>query len=90
MSPAVQHLKAFVGAVAPWVVVLALLTTAAVLLVLRIRAKTLQKEQAISDLMSKFREQHSKGELTDAEYRTIKTTLAMRFQQQVKEDGNKG
>jgi hypothetical protein len=84
--PLMQLLNAQVGELFLWIVVLALLTTVAVLAVLRIRAKTLQKEQALHELMSKFRDLHSQGGLTDAEYRTIKTTLAVRFKEQLKDN----
>ena len=40
--------------------------------------------------MSKFRDLHSRGGLTDAEYRTIKTTLAVQLKQQLKDNGDKG
>ena len=78
-----------------WIAVLASLTAAALLLVaataylvVRIRAKTLQQEPLSSELMSKFRELHSKGELTDAEYRTIKTTLAEQLRKEIKDTGD--
>jgi uncharacterized membrane protein len=87
-------LEAAQGELVFWIAVLALLTAAAVLLVaataflvLRIRAKTLQQEPMASELMSKFRELHSKGELTDAEYRTIKTTLVEQLRKQIKDTG---
>jgi uncharacterized membrane protein len=73
-----------------WIALLALLTSAAVFLVMRIRANTVQQEPAESEMMSKFRELHSKGELTDAEYRTIKTTLVAKLQEQIKDNGNTG
>lgn len=36
-----------------------------------------------SDLMTNFRELHSRGELSDEEYRTIKATLAERLRRQL-------
>ena len=79
-----------VGELFLWFAVLGLLTTVAVSLVLRIRAKTLQQEQALSELMSKFRDLHSQGGLTDAEYRTIKTTLAVKLRDELKDNGDRG
>lgn len=37
-----------------------------------------------SDLLSNFRELYSQGELSDEEYRTIKTKLTARFQNELK------
>ena len=56
----------------------------------KIRAEPAQQEPDASELMSKFRELHSKGELSDAEFRTIKTTLAARLQEELKGNGEKG
>ena len=56
----------------------------------RIRAEPAQQEPDASELMSKFRDLHSKGELTDAEFRTIKTTLAARFEEELKDNGETG
>ena len=39
-----------------------------------------------SELLSKFREMHSRGTLSDAEYRTIKTKLAAQIQAQARLD----
>ena len=49
-----------------------------------------QQEPTASELMSKFRELHSRGELSDAEFRTIKTTLAARLQEELKDNGETG
>ena len=54
----------------------------------KIRAKTLQHEPTTLELMSKFRELHGQGELTDAEFRTIKTILSAELQKQVKDNGD--
>ena len=56
----------------------------------RIRAETVQQEPTASELLSKFRDLHSKGELSDAEFRTIKTTLAARLQDEVRDDDETG
>jgi uncharacterized membrane protein len=53
----------------------------------KIRAESLQKEPTASELILKFRESHRRGELSDAEFRTIKTTLAERLQEELKDDG---
>ena len=71
-----------------WTAVLVMLVTAAVFIAAKIRLKTLQQEPTASELLSKLGELHSRGELSDAEFRTIKTTLAAHLQRQA-EDGGK-
>ena len=85
-----QLLKALAGELTLWIAVLGLLTTLTVAVLMRIRAKTLQQEQALSELMSKFRELRSQGVLSDAEFRTIKSRLAARLGDEVKDNGGIG
>ena len=73
-----------------WVAVLASLAAVVVYLVGLIRDKTAQQEPTASELLSKFRELHSRGELSDAEFRTIKTTLAAKLQEELKDNGETG
>ena len=73
-----------------WVVVLAVLLAVGVRLIGKIRAKTVQQEPMGSELMSKFREMHSRGELSDAEFRTIKTTLAAKLKEELNDNGETG
>jgi hypothetical protein len=56
----------------------------------KIRAEPAQKEPDASEWMSKFRELHSKGVLSDSEFRTIKTKLAARLQEELKDNGETG
>jgi hypothetical protein len=56
----------------------------------KLRAEPAQKELDSSQMMSKFRDLHSQGELTDAEFRTIKTTLGARLQDEIKDNGETG
>ncbi len=71
------------------VALVAVLVAIAVYLVGRIRAKPAQQEPTASDLLSKCREQHARGELSDAEFRTIKATLVPRLQEELKRDSDK-
>ena len=73
-----------------WAALLAMLVAVAIYTIRRIRAAPSQQEPRASELISKFRELHSRGELSDAEFRTIKTTLAARFQQELKDDDETG
>ncbi len=65
---------------------LAIMIAVAVYVILKIRPKTLQHEPPASELLSKFREMHSRGVLTDAEFRTIKTTLAEQLQKELNDN----
>ncbi len=73
-----------------WLAVLAAMIAIAAYLVLKFRAKTLQHEPRASEMLSKFRELHSRGELTDEEFRTIKTTLTVQLQKELNDNGKTG
>jgi uncharacterized membrane protein len=70
-----------------WLAVLASLISVGVYVIMKIRAKTVQNEPEASELLSKFRDLHSQGELSDEEFRTIKTTLTVELQRELKGDG---
>jgi uncharacterized membrane protein len=67
-----------------WVTVGAILVVAAVYVIGKFRAGTEKQELKASQLLSKFRELHSKGAVNDAEYRTIKTTLSAQLREELK------
>ena len=69
---------------------LAVLVTIGVYLAKRIRAEAVQKEPSASELLTKFREMHSRGVLSDEEFRTIKTTLTERLQTELKDNDETG
>jgi uncharacterized membrane protein len=73
-----------------WLAVCAMATAVAIYIRGKIRAEPVQQEPTASELMSKFRDLHSKGELSDEEFRTIKTTLAARLQEELKDNGETG
>lgn len=66
------------------VALLAVLIAVAVYVLGLIRAKTVQQEPTASELVSKLRESHSRGELSDEEFRTIKTKLAARLEEELR------
>ena len=73
--------------------ILAIMVSIAYYVIGRIRPKPLQKEQKeheVSQWLSKFREMHSEGELSDEEFRTIKTTLPPELQEELNDNGKKG
>jgi uncharacterized membrane protein len=56
----------------------------------RVRGTIRKSDQISNDLFMNFRELHSRGKLTDEEYRTIKAKLATRLQEELKEKEQKG
>jgi hypothetical protein len=70
--------------------VLAMMIAVAIYVISKIRTKTLQREPHASELLSKFREMHSRGVLTDAEFRTIKTALTELLKQELKDNSETG
>ena len=73
-----------------WIAVGAILLAVAMYVFGKIRGQTAQQEPTASEMISKFRELHSKGVLSDAEFRTIKSRLAARLGDEVKDNGEKG
>jgi hypothetical protein len=70
-----------------WTAAGAMLVVAAKYVVGWARDSSSQQEPTASDLISKFRDLHSEGVLSDAEFRTIKTSLAARLQEEIKDTG---
>jgi len=70
-----------------WSAVVILMGAVAFRVIKKIRADSVQQEPTASELIAKFREMHSQGELSDAEFRTIKTTLAVKLQEELKDNG---
>jgi len=73
-----------------WLAVCAALVAVGFYVVVKVRQSLTEREFGAHDLMTNFRELHSRGELSDDEYRTIKATLAARLQQEVKDKGEEG
>jgi hypothetical protein len=73
-----------------WLAVVAILVAIAWYVIGKIRPKPVQKERPASQWLSKCRESHSRGELSDEEFRTIKTQLAEPLQDELSGNGEKG
>ena len=73
-----------------WVALCAILVVVAVYVIGRVRAEPVQQEPKASELISKFRDLHAKGELSEEEFRTIKTNLAVRFQEELNDNDETG
>jgi uncharacterized membrane protein len=76
-----------------WSTLLVVLSAILIYAAVRFRGEALKDEQPAplaNELMSKIRELHSRGEVTDEEFRTIKTKLATRLQGELKDNGETG
>ena len=73
-----------------WGALLGMAIAVAIYVVSKIRAESVQQEPTASDLMSNFRELHSRGDLSDEEFRTIKTKLAAQLQDELRDTDEKG
>jgi len=73
-----------------WIAALGMLLAVGVYLAGKLRGKPLQQEPGAGELLTKFREWHSQGVLDDAEFRTIKTTLATQLQRELRDNGETG
>lgn len=73
-----------------WGAVLAVLAVCAVYVLGKIRRSSAQNEPIADELLSKCRDLHAQGGLSDEEFRTIKTQLATRLQDELKENGETG
>ncbi len=73
-----------------WGAVGAALVAVGIYVVSKVRAGFRDDASPTSRLVNDFRELHSQGELSDQEFRTIKTMLAARMQQEVKGKGDAG
>ena len=56
----------------------------------RLRGSTEEDQVSTSDMLTKFREMHAEGVLSDEEYRTIKTNLSARLQNEIKDNETAG
>ena len=73
-----------------WLALLAILIAIGYYVIGKIRAESVQQEPGASELLSKFRDLHSQGDLSETEFRTIKSTLAARLQNELKDDEETG
>lgn len=73
-----------------WVAVTAIAIAIGIYVVGRVRAGMHTTETPANDMLTNFRELHSRGELSDGEYRTIKATLSARLEQELKDSGKEG
>jgi len=72
------------------IAVVAILVAIGIYVVGRVRTSFREDGSTTNDLLTNFRELHSRGELSDGEYRTIKATLSARLQEELKDSGKEG
>jgi hypothetical protein len=69
-----------------WFAVIFALSALAVLGLRRWRGGSFEAQPTASELLTKFREMHGRGSLSDDEYRTIKTKLARSIDAELKDN----
>jgi uncharacterized membrane protein len=72
-----------------WLAVLMTVVAIACYVTEKIRPKTVQKERLAGQWLSKCRDLHSQGELSDEEFRTIKTTFAAQLRDELSDNGRR-
>jgi hypothetical protein len=72
-----------------WFAVIFALSALAVVLLRRWRGGASSAQPKASELLTKFRELHGRGSLSDDEYRTIKTKLARQIDTELKDNDQK-
>jgi uncharacterized membrane protein len=69
------------------VAVVAILVVIGIYVVGRVKSSFREDGPNTNEMLTNFRELHSRGELTDVEYRTIKAMLSARLQDEVRDSG---
>jgi uncharacterized membrane protein len=59
-------------------------------LVRRFRDRIDDDRQTTSDWLTNFREMHHEGDISEAEFRTIKTVLGQKLQEEIRDTENEG
>jgi uncharacterized membrane protein len=68
-----------------WVSVLLVMLAVGYYLVRRFRDRSDDDRQTASDLLTNFREMHHEGDISETEFRTIKTVLGQQLQEELKD-----
>lgn len=70
-----------------WISVLLVLLVVGSYLVRRFRDRIGDDQPTTSDLLTNFREMHREGDISETEFRTIKTVLGRKLQDELKDAG---
>ena len=68
-----------------WVAVLLIVMAVGYYLVRRFRDRADDDRQTASELLTNFREMHQEGDISETEFRTIKTVLGEKLQEELDE-----
>jgi uncharacterized membrane protein len=70
--------------------VLAILVVIGVYVVLRFRGFSDEDEQSANQTYTNFREMYEQGDISEAEFRKLKTALGKQMEEELKSTGDKG
>ncbi len=73
-----------------WVTVLLMIVAVGWYVVGKFRDRSENDQETSSNLLTNYRELHSQGNLSDAEYRNIKSVLATKLQDELNDSGEEG
>ena len=73
-----------------WMAVLSIMVIAAIYVLGRFRDRTDNDRQSANEMLTNFREMHHQGDIEDAEFRTIKTVLGAKIQEELRDTDNEG
>lgn len=90
MPPRVELTPEHIATIAWGLLVVAVLTAILAWVVARFRGAAERGGVKASETLTKFREMHSQGQLTDEEYRTIKAKLAEELRRELKDSEEPG
>lgn len=68
-----------------WIAILLIMLAVGYYLVRRFRDRSDDDRQTASDLLTNFREMHQEGDISETEFRTIKTVLGRKLQDELKD-----
>lgn len=73
-----------------WLTALAVLTVIGVFVVQKFRGQTGKDQLDANQLLTNFRDLHDEGDISEKEFRNIRTVLGDKLQQQLSDDGDGG
>ena len=73
-----------------WMTGLAVLTAIGVFLVKKFRDQNDDDQQDANEMLSNFRDLHDEGDISEREYRNIKTVLGDKLQEEISDNGERG
>lgn len=82
-----EFLATPIAKVVLWMSVLLVLLVMGYYLVRRFRDRIGDDHPTASDLLTNFREMHREGDISEAEFRTIRTVLGRKLQEELKDAG---